>query len=400
MAGETVFTVTRLNEYAARILSNDPRLRSIKVSGEIGGFKRYPSGHLYFSLKDEEAVISCVMFRSYASKLGFSPREGMRVVVHGSVSIYAKDGKYQLYADAMREDGEGELYRQFLLLKAKLESEGLFENERPLPVLPRVIGVATSPAGAALHDIVNIIRRRFPGMNVLLAPCQVQGAAAPAEIAAAIRALQRFEKCDVIIVGRGGGSYEDLSCFNDEAVARAIAGSKIPVVSAVGHETDFTIADFAADLRAPTPSAAAELCCPVYADIVYSLAEFEEDIRSAASDRLDECGAKLAALKSSSAMANPVHALELLRERLASKKAGIESAASAGLKNAAFLLKNRVDTLKALSPDSVLERGYSIVTDADGRMLKSASELRKNETIKVKMANGCASAVVTGVDMR
>jgi exodeoxyribonuclease VII large subunit len=212
--------------------------------------------------------------------------------------------------------------------------------------------------------------------------------------------LGRAKDVDVIIVGRGGGSFEDLNCFNDELVARAIAGSKIPVVSAVGHETDFTIADFAADLRAPTPSAAAELCCPVYADIVYSLAEFEEDIRSAASDRLNECGAKLAALKSSSAMANPVHALELLRERLASKKAGIESAASAGLKNAAFLLKNRVDTLKALSPDSVLERGYSIVTDADGRMLKSASELRKNETIKVKMANGCASAVVTGVDMR
>ena len=394
MPGETVFTVTRLNEYASRILQNDPRLRSIKVSGEISGFKCHSSGHLYFNLKDEGAVISCVMFRSAAAKLTFSPREGMNVIVRGSVSIYAKDGKYQLYAEGMREQGEGELYRQFLLLKAKLEEEGVFANARPLPRLPRTIGIATSATGAALQDIVNIVRRRFPAMNLLLAPCQVQGAGAPREIAAAIKALWRFRQVDVIIVGRGGGSYEDLSCFNDEAVARTIFASPVPVVSAVGHETDFTIADFAADLRAPTPSAAAELCCPVFTELEYSLGLMEEDMTSLGSDRLSSSKNALNMLRSGAAMANPKHALELRGERLFSLQRGVDTAMKSALMSAEQRLSAFEEKLRALSPLAVLERGYSIVTDRSGEPISSAAGLSIGDDIGVIMSGGRAKATV------
>ena len=395
MAGETIFTVTRLNEYASRVLSNDPRLRSIKVSGEISGFKRHSSGHLYFNLKDQDAVISCVMFRSAAASMRIDPADGMQVVAHGSVSIYARDGKYQLYVDGMRASGEGELYRQFLLLKAKLEAEGVFENERPLPALPRMIGVATSASGAALHDIVTVTRRRFPGMNMLLAPCQVQGPGAPAEITAAIRALQRFPECDVIIADRGGGSYEDLACVNDEAVARAIASSRVPVVSAVGHETDFTIADFAADLRAPTPSAAAELCCPDYRELVSSLEDAAEEAQGLAADRLKEARAMLASLKGSAAMANPHNAITLKAERLGALRTRLDSGVKTALMASEAKLVAMMEKLKAIGPNEVIKRGYAIVTDSDGRILKSVSELEINESIKLRMAGGCASAVVT-----
>ena len=398
MAGETVFTVTRLNEYASRVLQNDPRLRSIRVSGEISGFKRHSSGHLYFNLKDEGAVVSCVMFKSAASKLTFDPREGMTVVVRGSVSIYAKDGKYQLYAEGMREEGEGELYQRFLQLKAKLESEGVFENVRPLPALPKTIGVATSETGAALRDIINIVRRRFPNMNVLLAPCQVQGAGAPIEIAAAVRALQRFPNVDVIIVGRGGGSYEDLSCFNDEGVARAIFSSRVPVVSAVGHETDFTIADFAADLRAPTPSAAAELCCPLFSQLVSDVEYEKDELTGAITGALDGAKDALSHLLSSAAMANPKHSLELKRERLAALYRTVDSSVKSALMNAQQKLSAKTEALGALSPKAVMGRGYSIVTDGRGMPIKSIDGLKLNENIGLKMAGGSATATVTGIE--
>ncbi|MBO4563528.1 MAG: exodeoxyribonuclease VII large subunit [Clostridia bacterium] len=398
MAGETVFTVARLNEYASRVLSNDPRLRSIKVSGEISGFKRHSSGHLYFTLKDQEAVISCVMFRSAASAMKIDPKDGMQVIAHGSVSIYARDGKYQLYVDGMRASGEGELYRQFLLLKAKLEAEGVFENARELPALPRMIGVATSASGAALHDIITVTRRRFPNMNILLAPCQVQGPAAPAEIAAAVRALQRFPEVDVIIVGRGGGSYEDLSCFNDEAVARAIFASRVPVVSAVGHETDFTIADFAADMRAPTPSAAAELCCPVLADLEDALSGARETAARLASDALREAENGLKRLTGSAAMANPHYAIGLIRERLRAYAQRLDSGVKTALMASEAKLFGRLEKLKALGPAEVMKRGYSIVTDEHGNVIKDVSGLEPDKRIGIQMAGGSASAVVTEIN--
>ncbi|MCR5809633.1 MAG: exodeoxyribonuclease VII large subunit [Clostridiales bacterium] len=398
MAGETIFTVARLNEYADRVLKNDPRLRSIKVSGEISGFKRHSSGHLYFSLKDSEAVVSCVMFRSSAASLKLDPRDGMKVVAHGSVSIFARDGKYQLYVDSMRADGEGELYRQFLLLKAKLEEEGVFENARPLPVLPRAIGIATSETGAALHDMITVTRRRFPGMNILFAPCQVQGEGAAESIRAALRVLQKFPACDVIIVGRGGGSYEDLYCFNDEALARDIASSKVPVVSAVGHETDFTIADFAADLRAPTPSAAAELCCPVYEELEGGLSYEIEAAGRIVEDRLRSAGNALSRLTGSAAMANPHHAIDIKREKLRSLAERLGTGANAKLLAARAKLEGRRETLKAISPQGVIDRGYAVVTGTDGAIIKDVSGLAPDMRIGLRMAGGRASAVVTETD--
>lgn len=399
MAGETVYTVAGLNEYAASVLSNDIRLRSVRVSGEISGFKRHSSGHLYFNLKDSEAVIPCVMFRSSAARLRGEFADGLRVTVHGSVSIYPKDGKYQLYADGMKPAGEGELYRQFLLLKARLEAEGLFDasRKRPLPALPRVIGVATSETGAAIHDIVTVIRRRFPSMNVLLAPCLVQGEGAPQEIVSAISALQRFPKVDVIIVGRGGGSYEDLYCFNDEGVARAIAASRAPVVSAVGHETDVTIADLAADRRAPTPSAAAELCCPVYEDLAGETEYLASCCTRSAQSALLAARSALDSLTGSAAMANPHHSILLRRQGLASASAMIGASASGALASNRERLTGCTERLRALSPAAVLARGYSIVTDPAGAVIKSAAELSPGVPVRIVMGGGSADARVTAV---
>ena len=398
MAGELVFTVSRLNEYAARVLSNDPRLRSIKVSGEISGFKRHSSGHLYFNLKDADAVVSCVMFRSASASLKLEPRDGLLVTVHGSVTIYPRDGKYQLYVDGMRASGEGELFRRFLLLKEKLGAEGVFSNERPIPALPRMIGIATSASGAALHDIVTVTRRRFPNMNLLLAPCSVQGEGAPREIAAAIRALQRFPECDVMIVGRGGGSYEDLNCFNDESVARAIFASRVPVVSAVGHETDFTIADFAADLRAPTPSAAAELCCPVYSEEIGAVEDAAASILGVMREKLSAARSDLLRLTGSSAMANPSHSIKLMRERLASIAERTDVIAKTAMISAEGKLSATIERLRALSPGEALNRGYAMVLSGDGRVLKNVTELEKDMRIEVVMAGGTASAEVTEIN--
>lgn len=399
MAGETVFTVARLNEYAASILSNDIRLKSVRVSGEISGFKRHSSGHLYFNLKDPAAVISCVMFRSNALRLGVEPRDGMRVIVQGSVGIYPRDGKYQLYVNGMKPDGEGELYRQFLELKAKLESAGFFSEERKrrIPVLPRTIGVVTSETGAAIRDIVTVTRRRFPTMNILLAPCQVQGPGAPKEISAAIRALQRFPECDVMIVGRGGGSYEDLYCFNDESVAMAIASSRIPVVSAVGHETDFTIADFVADRRAPTPSAAAELCCPVYEELLESVISAERELQRTAQASVAASWSDLERLRGSAAMSNPHHAVALLGERLGALVSAAESTVRSALSGAAERLEGKKGKLLALSPREVLLRGYSIITDEKGNIINSVSALKPEEKVGINMADGSASAQITEV---
>ena len=259
-----VFRVSELNEYVALLLSTDANLSELRVTGEISGFKRHSSGHLYFSLKDENALVRCVMFRQQAMRLNFQPQDGMQVTFYGRASLYEKDGSFQLYANYLKKSGEGELYLRFLALKKELEERGWFseERKRPIPFLPRRVGVVTSETGAAVQDIINIIHRRFERMPIVLAGVRVQGAGAAEEIARAIRRMNERNAADVLIVGRGGGSMEDLWAFNEPVVAEAIVNSRIPVISAVGHETDFTIADFAADLRAPTPSAAAELCVP------------------------------------------------------------------------------------------------------------------------------------------
>ena len=268
-----VLSVSELNEYARRLLAGDPLLRNVEVTGEISGYKHHYSGHRYFSLKDDAARIQCVMFRQNAVALDFLPTDGMRVVIRGAASNFARDGSFQLYVNSMRKAGQGDLFARFEALKKKLLAEGLFDpaRKREIPAMPRVIGVATSESGAAVRDIIKVARRRNPNVGILIAPCAVQGEAAAEEIARAIERLNRNGEADVLLVGRGGGSIEDLWAFNEERVARAIAASRIPVISCVGHEIDFTIADFVADMRAPTPSAAAEMAVPVLAELRQSL---------------------------------------------------------------------------------------------------------------------------------
>lgn len=275
---EWTLSVSQLNEYVRRQLAGDPMLRSVRVEGEISGFKHHVSGHKYFTLKDDKARVQCVMFRQNALSLDFSPKEGMKVVATGSASLFVRDGAYQLYVESMREAGAGDLYREFERRKKKLADEGLFDPalKRPLPAFPRAIGVVTAPGGAAFWDIVRVCQARNPHVGIVLSPCAVQGDGAAEDIARAIARLNARSGVDVLLVGRGGGSIEDLWAFNEEVVARAIRASAIPVISCVGHEIDFTIADFAADARAATPSNAAELAVPVYAELVRAVDALEE----------------------------------------------------------------------------------------------------------------------------
>lgn len=396
---ETVLTVAQLNNYAKGVLESDVRLRSVKVRGELTGFKRHYSGHLYFSLKDESALIRCVMFKSSAASLRFEPEDGMLVVLSGSVSIFPRDGQYQLYCSTMRRDGEGELYLKFLELKQKLDAEGLFSRKRPIPFLPGCVGVVTSESGAALHDILTVIGRRFPKMNVLLAPAQVQGSSAPASIISAIRLLNDDGRPDVLIVGRGGGSYEDLSCFNDEGVARAIYESRIPVVSAVGHEVDFTIADFAADLRAPTPSAAAELSVPVYDELSAFCRDKRAALDRAASKAVSSARDRVMMLRSNAALAKPATLIAQRRERverlLENASHAVNAAMAAGWARADTLNEK----LEALSPYRVLGRGYAIVRTPSGAPVKNAASLLAGDGVEIAFADGSASAVIAEVKL-
>lgn len=394
---ETVLSVSNLNEYVSRLLENDLRLRSVRVSGEITGYKRHSSGHLYFSLKDENALIRCVMFRSNALKLKFEPSDGMQVILSGSVSIYVKDGQYQFYATGMRPSGEGELYKQFLELRDKLGAEGLFERKRPIPFLPRCVGVVTSETGAAFHDIRTVIARRFPTMRILLAPALVQGGGAAQTIIDGIALLNGIDEVDVIIVGRGGGSYEDLFCFNDEALARAIFASKKPVISAVGHEIDFTIADFVSDLRAPTPSAAAELCVPELEGLIAALDERKERMSSLVAARLTAARQQIGMLSSDSVLVKPSLMLDIKRERLDSTAKLLEQRAGERITAAYLKLDGLAQRLGSLDPFAVLKRGYAIVSKPEGETVYGASELARGDALKLTFNDGSAEAEVGSV---
>ena len=279
-----VLTVTQLNEYVAGLLQRDVLLRSLSVRGEVSGLKRHSSGHVYFTLKDGGALVRCVMFRQDAMQCGVAFSDGMEIVAQGHAALYARDGQYQFYVKTVTGEGEGELYRRFLMMKTRLQARGWFDeaHKKPIPALPHCVGIVTSQSGAAVRDVISVARRRFPAMNLLLCPVAVQGMGAAEEIAAGIRLMNRLKRADVLIVGRGGGSLEDLWAFNEETVAEAIYESEIPIVSAVGHETDFSIADFVADLRAPTPSAAAELCVPEYDMLLSTLDGMRETLLCAA----------------------------------------------------------------------------------------------------------------------
>ncbi len=390
------WSVSDLNRYVRQSLETDVRLQGVRVAGEVSGFKAYqPSGHWYFTLKDENAQINCTMWkgRNREQALRFTPRDGDAVVALGNVTLYETRGQYQLDVLELEAAGEGELYREFLRLKARLEAEGLFapERKRPLPAWPRLIGVVTSPAAAALRDMLNILRRRFPLAEVILSATAVQGADAPPQIVAALDALarQRPQKPDVIIVARGGGSLEDLWAFNDERVARAIAASPVPVVSGVGHQTDFTIADFVADLRAPTPSAAAELVTPhpiddLRADLDTLTMRLAEALNSVVQRKRLELAERRAQLKGLSPQAQ----LASTRQQLAHTRSRLARALLHHLALERERWNGLAQALNTVSPLAVLNRGYAIVSKPGGQVVRQASEVESGEALNVRVSEG------------
>ena len=389
-------TVSQLNTYIRSRMEEDPALQSLFVVGEISNFTdHYRSGHLYLSLKDEKSVIRGVMFSQYARRLRFRPEDGMKVIARGHVVVYEANVQYQLYIEDMQHDGVGALNLAYEQLKRKLEKEGLFSPERkkPLPRYPERIGVITSPTGAAVQDIKTILARRFPLAEIVFCPVLVQGEGAAPQIVEALSRMNRLKAADVIILGRGGGSLEDLWAFNEESVARAVAASEIPVISAVGHETDFTICDFAADCRAATPSAAAELAVPNQAMLKDSLLAVNERLLRKLQSNVERSRQRLDELVGRSPLAEPHKLLQKQQMQLENLKEAFLRASLKGIsdKRTAFSLK--AEKLQALSPLSVLARGYSIA-EKEGSLLRSVTEVQKGDAVKIYLQDGCMDCVV------
>ncbi|MDR3122086.1 MAG: exodeoxyribonuclease VII large subunit [Clostridiales bacterium] len=384
-------SVSELNRYVNALMKSDPILREIWVRGEISNYRPHDSGHHYFTLKDGAGAIRCVMFRSAASRLRFRLENGMKVVAGGSVSVYERDGVYQLYCEELRSDGTGDLYVAYEQMKARLAEEGLFdaENKRPLPLLPDSVCVITSPTGAVIQDILNVALRRFPKATIKLVPVQVQGETAAAQIARAVARVNRLGLADVIIVGRGGGSIEDLWAFNEEIVARAVAASQIPVVSAVGHETDFTICDFAADLRAPTPSAAAELVFPDFAALAARLSQADRNLRAALSRKAERARQRLERCRAGAAFTRPLDRVDFARMRLNGAEERLLAATRGYAAKSAARAAVLAARLNALSPLAVLGRGYAYVTDSEtGKTLRSARDTGVGRGVAVRLGEG------------
>ncbi|HEX3017729.1 MAG TPA: exodeoxyribonuclease VII large subunit [Caproicibacter sp.] len=392
-----VLTVTQLNTYIKSQFESDENLSHVFITGEISNFtNNYRSGHLYFSLKDDKSVIRAVMFSRSASRLRFQPQDGMKVIARGRVGVYEVSGQYQLYVEDLQPDGLGALNLAFEQLKAKLEKEGLFsaERKRPLPEFPHSIGVITSPTGAAVHDILTILERRYPLAQVVFCPVQVQGGLAAPQIVSALHRMNRLKCADVIIVGRGGGSLEDLWPFNEEAVARAVAASVIPVISAVGHETDFTICDFAADMRAPTPSAAAELAVPDKTELLGGIQAERYRLQNAVSARLAEARGSFVPLAESRVLKNPLEPVELRRVQIDQLLTDLTFAMRRREDGAKEQLANVSGRLNALSPLAVLSRGYAVVFSESGQTVPKMKEIHKDDKILVQMADGSLRCTV------
>ena len=394
---EQILTVLQLNEYLKSKLDADPMLSSVAVKGELSNYKIYPSGHHYFTLKDAESSLRCVMFRGNAMRLRFRPDNGMQVIVVGKISVYPRDGGYQLYCSNIVPDGAGDLHTAFEQLKAKLAAQGLFDpqHKKPIPKYPGTIGIVTSSAGAAVHDILRILRKRFPMVKVRLLPARVQGAEAPGEIAAAIAYANRYQLADVLIVGRGGGSIEDLWAFNDELVAHAIYRSQIPVISAVGHEPDVTLSDFVADLRAATPSHAAELAVPDSDALRQTLDAITDSMTSALQRQLHNAGRHLQMLADSPVLRSPERYilqrkkdLEVLQNRLVHSQT--QNLTRQNQRYIALSAK-----LDAMSPLKVLTRGYSVTHTDNGTVVRSVSQVNRGDTIDIWVSDGTISAQVT-----
>ena len=399
---QQVLSITQLNEYIRGRMDADPLLNTVAVRGEISNYKQYPSGHHYFTLKDEASALRCVMFKGNALRLRFRPENGMKVIAVGKVSVYPRDGAYQLYCVSLTVDGVGDLYVAFEQLKKKLAAQGLFDpaHKKPLPRYPGRIGIITSSAGAAVHDMLRILNKRYPLSRVYLLPVRVQGAQAPGEIASAIRYANYYQLADLLIVGRGGGSMEDLWAFNDEQVALAIYQSQIPVISAVGHEPDVTISDYVADLRAATPSNAAELAVPDQDALRQSLDAQVSTMAAALTRQLKASRQHLSALAASPALQSPTGYLEqraqqvlLLKNRLIS--AQNQSIAVRKQKYIAAAAK-----LDAMSPLKVLTRGYSMTQREDGTVVRSVSQVEPGERLRISLEDGTLRATVMNKEAR
>lgn len=395
------YTVIDLTTYIRELFESDDRLQDIWVQGEVSNLTRAASGHLYFTLKDSRAQLKCVMWRSHAERQVRLPHNGDALLVHGSIGVYEQNGVYQLYADAVRSVGLGDLYMQFEQLKQKLEAEGLFDRlrKRPIPAVPRLIGIVTSADAAAFQDVQNVLRRRYPLARLLLAGTLVQGADAPAQIIAALRRLNEHSACDVILVCRGGGSIEDLWAFNDEGVARAIANSRIPVISGVGHETDFTIADFAADVRAPTPSAAAELATPDSSELRARLRELIQTLDADAQADVQRRWQRLSDQLWTLRQLSPVAQIRSARQRIDDWTARLTTGQRGYLQVLRERLQARRAALESGSPEIILRRGYAIVTFSEnGERVISAQEAKPGMGVNIHLADGDIKARVEDKD--
>lgn len=393
---QNVLSITQLNEYIRGKMDTDPLLTQVAVRGEISNYKLYPSGHHYFTLKDEGSALRCVLFKGNAARLRFRPENGMKIIAMGKVSVYPRDGAYQLYCTGLTMDGVGDLYAAFEQLKKKLEAQGLFDpaHKKPIPKYPGTIGIITSSAGAAVHDMLRILRKRYPLSMVRLLPVRVQGVEAPGEIAAAIGYANHYRLADLLIVGRGGGSIEDLWAFNDERVAYAIYHSEIPVISAVGHEPDVTISDYVADLRAATPSNAAELAVPDQDALRQNLDAMSNAMVSSLSRQVKAARQHLKVLSASQALRSPTGYLEQRSQSVELLKNRLVAAQNQNITRARQRFIAQISKLEAMSPLKVLTRGYSMAQTQRGEVVRSINQVELGERIRIRLSDGTISATV------
>ncbi|MBR3324623.1 MAG: exodeoxyribonuclease VII large subunit [Clostridia bacterium] len=391
----TPISVEQLNKYIKNKVDGDEFLNNVYVKGEISNFKLHYTGHMYFTLKDEKALVKCVMFRNYTPHLSFSPKDGMKVAVLGSVSVFERDGVYQIYCKAMKQDGMGSLFEAYQKLKAKLEKEGLFDesHKKSIPKFPKTIGVLTASTGAVIRDIINVSTRRNPNVHIKLLPVAVQGPTSAGQIVEGIKKMNKDNIADVIILGRGGGSLEDLWSFNEEIVARAIYESEIPIISAVGHETDFSISDFVADLRAPTPSSAAELAVPNIVDVIREINSYENRYRTALDKKIELMKLKYEKVMQRRAYSNPLQKINeyLMTLDILTKK-NITSITKV-IYNKKTNYEKIETKLNALSPLKTLARGFTI-TEKNGKIITKSSELKIGDNITVRFSDGKTNAEV------
>lgn len=388
-------TVQELNKYIKQKIDGDEFLNNVYVKGEISNFKLHYTGHMYFTLKDENSLIKCIMFKSYTSYLQFMPKDGMKVIILGSVSVFERDGVYQIYCKAMKEDGIGSLYEEYQKLKTKLEKEGLFDDlhKKKIPLFPKTIGVITSSTGAVIRDIINVSTRRNPNVHIRLLPVPVQGPGAAEQIAIAIKKMNEESLADVIIIGRGGGSLEDLWPFNEEIVARAIYDSKLPIISAVGHETDFTIADFVADLRAPTPSAAAELAVPNIDDVKYTIMTYQNRYKIGLKRKVELMKLRYEKCMTRRVFKEPLQKINEKAITLDMLVKSIQSNTNNKIIKAKSEFAKLISKLDALSPLKTLARGY-IIAEKNNKLITKTSDVEINDILDLKLCDGNLKAKV------